>query len=1126
MSDVTQNDRIAAIGTPLGDDVLLFRVMEGHEELGRPFKYELELQSKSYDIKFEDIVGQNVTIRFLTQKEKNRYINGYVSRFAQIGIEGTVARYHMTIVPWLWFLTRTADCRIFQEMTVPDIIKQVFRDHGFSDFKDDLTGTYREWEYCVQYRESYFNFVSRLMEHEGIYYYFQHEDGKHTLVLTDSSASHSPFPDYETIPYRPPNQNVVLQEEHIFEWMCQHEVQSGMYVLNAFDFSGPNKSLEARSQIIRNHAVPDFEVYDYPGAYTQYSDGENYAKVRIEELQSQFAIMRGASIARGICAGYTFTLADHPRSDQKTDFLVTSVDIKLATGDYGSAAGLDASRLFICTFTARQATEPFRSAQITPKPLIRGPQTAIVVGKKGEEIWTDKYGRVKVMFHWDRDSEANEKSSCWIRVSHAWAGKKWGQISLPRIGQEVIIDFLEGDPDRPIITGRVYNGESMPPYTLPDFASMSTNKSNSTKDGSGFNEIRFEDKKKAEQIFIHAQNRMDERVRGSRYETNYGNREIRVGWEKDGDRGGDLNTFVRKDVNYHIEEGQYELIDKAINQTIKEDVIESFEKNQSTMIKENSQLNAKEIVVEGSSLISHKSGKITIEGTQAVHVKGGQVNIEGQQGISLKCGGNFVVVDMSGVAINGSTVMINSGGCAQSAEAAKSAESVEIEEPFDAAVADDGKPGKKRTGKRTPRTRNKVTLNPQKAPPYVPPKPPSTLPGGGPGGMCVAPVPVSTSACGISELVVTDPESGGKNRTPNSSNVLQIVAAADVVANISRNIGEYVKISGSEKTVGKDELKIEVKVVDEAKAKRKQIAVTRSSTPTDWQDKGKDTAIIKPPANNDLWPSDGKPEIYYVHGRGCDDIYQTVKIESFPSQIHELSVETSILSKLIEEGTNQISKFLENLFGSLLKFKADAMNGKASAKWGWKEADDWQAFFAGEVTVGFDPYIAVTATITGDLLQLAGTALGIPPAISRFAPQIFVSGSVTGAIKLTGTIEKTGPSQYEGKIGPTGVIEFKMEIGAKYESFLVSAGLVGGAKTSIELPGEVKWKSEGIFIEAALEWKGLTVYYKLYFATGELEEKEDGDEFDEDGSADRGQEWVICGPRKLWEPKPVKLFGK
>lgn len=505
--EATQANRLFAVTTPLGEDALLFYSMTASEQLGRLFQFDLDLLSDDPEIKLQDILGQSVTIRSQLPDGESRYFNGIVSQFSQVGTHGNLVAYRATLRPWFWFLTRTADCRIFQNMKVPDIIKEVFRGQGFSDFEDALSGTFREWENCVQYRETDFNFISRLMEQEGIYYYFKHEDGKHTLVLSDSISAHETIPGYEEVPYYPPEESEQRERDHIYDWSLNQTIQPGVYALNDFDFKKPKANLEVKSSIPREHEQAELEIYDYPGEYKESSDGETYVRSRIEELQAQYEEVQGQGNVAGLMAGCLFKLTNYSREDQNREYLITAANYNLGPQEYESTfSGADGSSFF-CSIKAIDKQQAYRAPRITPKPVVQGPQTAIVVGKSGEEIWTDKYGRVKVQFHWDRYGEVNENSSCWIRVSHPWAGKNWGAVAIPRMGQEVIVSFLEGDPDQPMITGRVYNDDNMPPYDLPANATQSGVKTRSSKEGTpdNFNELRFEDKKGSEEVYIHAE---------------------------------------------------------------------------------------------------------------------------------------------------------------------------------------------------------------------------------------------------------------------------------------------------------------------------------------------------------------------------------------------------------------------------------------------------------------------------------------------------------------------------------------------------------------------------------------------------------------------------------------------
>ena len=658
-STPSQSNREIAIQAPQGVSVAL-RSVSITEHMGRLFQMEADLVSGDSKIEFDNIIGKNVTIRLrlADKNNKERYFNGFVSRFVQTEDQGGYAHYRATIVPWLWFLTRTADCRIFQNMTVPDIIEKVFQGHGMNDFKNSLSATYRTWENCVQYRETDFNFVSRLMEQEGIYYFFQHENGKHTLVLADSASAHSDFTGYDTIPFRPKG-TAGSAKGDVNLWLVEREVQTGVYALNSFDFETPKKDLLTNSNVNRTHPLADFEIYDYSGDYVVRDDGEAYSKVRIQELQAQYELLQGEGIARGLCTGCTFTMKDHPRTEQNRKYLITSASYHLDGGDF-EAAKSSKTDFFSCRFTAisaeSKAEQPFRAPRVTPKPLIRGPQTAIVVGKSGEEIWTDSYGRIKVQFPWDRYSKGDETSSCWVRVSHAWAGKKWGAFYIPRIGQEVIVEFLEGDPDQPIITGRVYNGDAMPPYDLPGNATRSTIKSNSSKGGQGFNEIRFEDKKDSENIFIRAEKDQDTRVKNDAKE-----------WI-----GNDRHLYVKNNQIEHVIKDRHDLVDGSHIEKIGKD------RNLKVIGKEAIEITQNHSLTVDGDVIEVFKGKHSEQTTGDYYLKAENVVIEGNTNVTIKVGSSYIAIESGGITIGTSgTLELNSSD----ALTAKSSASSKLSSP-------------------------------------------------------------------------------------------------------------------------------------------------------------------------------------------------------------------------------------------------------------------------------------------------------------------------------------------------------------------------------------------------------------------------------------------------------------
>ncbi len=566
----TQSNRPISVSTVLGEDVLLLRSMTATERLGSPFEYQLTLLSARIDIRADDLLGTSATATLQLPGGERRFYNGYVNRFSHIGWERNFALYRATLVPWLWFLSRTADCRIFQKRTVPDIVKEIFRDLGFTDFEERLSGSYRQWVYCVQYRETDLSFVSRLLEHEGIYFFFEHVDGKHTLVLADSYSAHSPAAGYEKVPYYPQGATKLRDLDHLDDWTLDKEVRPGAFAHTAFDFTAPRKGLLAQRSAPKAHALSELEVYDFQGDYTETADGEGYARIRLEETQADHEIARTTGNARGLACGGLFTLTGYPREDQNREYLIVAADYALETDVFESSATPQEGPVFRCSLSTIDAQVPYRQPRITPKPFVQGPQTAIVVGKAGEEIWTDQYGRVKVQFHWDRYGKNDENSSCWVRVSHPWAGKGWGAVAIPRIGQEVIVDFLEGDPDQPLITGRVYNGDQMPPWELPGNMTQSGILSRSTKGGAvaNANAIRMEDKKGYEQLWIHAEKNQDIEVEND--ETHW--------------VGHDRTKTIDHDETSHIKHDRTETVDNNETITIHGHRTETVDKNETITI--------------------------------------------------------------------------------------------------------------------------------------------------------------------------------------------------------------------------------------------------------------------------------------------------------------------------------------------------------------------------------------------------------------------------------------------------------------------------------------------------------------------------------------------------------------
>ena len=509
---------------------LLFWKLTGREAMSESFALTLTVLGTDARIDRSKLLGQPVTVTIPTQNLlTSRYVNGKITRVAVSAVELTGTRYavyQLTVEPDLWPMKRDRNLRIFQGQTVPQIVKTLLAEHQVN-VEDKLTGSYRVWDYCVQYQESSLDFISRLMELEGIAYYFSHEDDKHTLVLTDAATQHQPFSGYEVIPYHQTPSGGSTDEEGIGQWALEDSVTPGIYSLDDYDFRKPNAWLFQAQQNPASPKPGSIDVYDWPGRFVEQGHAEFYARIRQERWQVEHQQIQATATAAGIAPGHTFTLTNAPFFSDNGEYLVTAAGYHFEENRYASGEGETIHRT---DFSVIPASVSYRPAQSTAWPRTYGPQTAKVVGPQGESIWTDKYGRVKVKFHWDRLAKGDDTSSCWVRVSSAWAGQGYGGVQIPRVGDEVVVDFINGDPDRPIITGRVYNEASMPPWALPAAATQMGFMSRS-KDGSvdNANALRFEDKAGAEQVWIQAERNLDINVKNDESHSTEKNRTQFVG---------------------------------------------------------------------------------------------------------------------------------------------------------------------------------------------------------------------------------------------------------------------------------------------------------------------------------------------------------------------------------------------------------------------------------------------------------------------------------------------------------------------------------------------------------------------------------------------------------------------
>jgi type VI secretion system secreted protein VgrG len=648
MVQATVVKRLVKVVTALKDE-LSFMALDGSDGLSRNGEFRVSVLSFRGDIKADELLGKSVSVVLTTPHATQREFNGLAAGFFQLGAQGRYHRYLIVVRPWTWLLTRTSDCRIFQDQTVREVIEEVLKDHPYADFEFQLTASYRKWSYCVQYRETDFNFLARLMEQEGMHFFFRHRKGKHTLVIADGPKAHVAATHYESVAYLDPEVAAARQEEGVRHWSHGCEIQPTSFMTRDFNFEKPRADMQADAAPARplGHEYKEaFEIFDYPGEYDEPGEGQQYARLRVEEMRHQFDLFNGESNAHGLASGGVFKLTCHPRADQNQEYLIVGADYQLEESPHESDSG--DGEVFSVRFRAIPSTQTFQAPRLTPKPAVQGPQTAIVVGASGEEIHTDKYGRVKVQFHWDRYGNNDENSSCWIRVAQNWAGQNWGMIAIPRVGQEVIVDFLEGDPDQPIITGRVYNADQMPPYDLPANMTQTGIKSRSSQGGGvgNFNEIRFEDKTGSEHLLIHAEK--DQMIEVENDETHS------VGHDRKKTVDNDETTEVKNNRTETVGNDETITVNNHRKKTVQGNEVTSITGNRVETVQGNES-------VEVTGKLAHTiTGAATYTSTTSITltVGGSTVEIKPQQ-ITLTFGASSIKIDAMGIALMAPKISLN-----------------------------------------------------------------------------------------------------------------------------------------------------------------------------------------------------------------------------------------------------------------------------------------------------------------------------------------------------------------------------------------------------------------------------------------------------------------------------------
>ncbi|MCY2977163.1 MAG: type VI secretion system tip protein TssI/VgrG [Planctomycetota bacterium] len=695
--------------TGLFGEKAILTSFSGREEISKPFEFSLTISSPKENIKPEDVIGKPIAVRVDRDKGEPRYFHGYISHFwagdftAAESDKGLLSRnYRVRIVPWIWFMGRAARCFVYlpekQEKTILEVFNKLLervKSYGHVESWNDLTNAAilktRKVEHCVQYRETDLNFLSRSLERYGVYYYFKHEKDKHTLVLSDKSNYVNCVE--SEIEYAP-SMGGQMNHDRIDSWEHAYEFVSGEWDQVDYDFQKPSNDLKVSAKKHVLISLPNnagYELYENPNDYVQKEDGRTEATRRLESEEVRFNTVVGSSTCKTMTSGFAFKLSKHHnlKVEQGKSYLLTSVShFATQPGPYtGSTVPASYSNQFVCVPREMQ----YRPARQTPSPFLASIQTAVVVGPKGEEIYTDEYGRVKVQFYWDREGKRDQNTSCWIRCQQNIAGRSWGFMALPRVGQEVVVDFIEGDPDRPLITGCVYNGEQMPHYKLPDEKTKTYIKTNSSKGGEGHNELMFEDKAKEERVYIHAQKDMDVRVLNDSKERIFGNRHQVIGSEKDGEKAGGQRELIYGDKNLNVKRHQVDHIEGNMQMLIGEGEAQEggnldliIEKQKSEHVKGDSHLiingNYNQKIDGGVSETiggdsqSKVSGNIAQEAGAMgeIHLKAGmKIIIEAGMQLSLVGPGGFIDIGPAGVTIQGIMVNINSGGSKGSGKGCK-----------------------------------------------------------------------------------------------------------------------------------------------------------------------------------------------------------------------------------------------------------------------------------------------------------------------------------------------------------------------------------------------------------------------------------------------------------------------
>ncbi|RLU03621.1 MAG: type VI secretion system tip protein VgrG [Ketobacter sp.] len=646
MSFPANNSRFALQVPSLDDEVRVvsFRYQAA---IATPFECIVELASERRDLPLDKLLGKSAVLTLYDERHP-RHIHGEMVQLAQGSIGKRFTSYRVTLRPKIALLAMRSGMRIFQDRTAQEIVTQVLREAGVPDdqvrWQNQAKPSARE--YCVQYRETDLQFVSRLLEEEGLFYFFEHSLAGHILVIADHNRVFQPMPGEASLPYRA-RSGMVSGEESVYEFHAQQQLQSGAIALRDYGFQKPANRLESKAEA---RDFPELQHYRYPGHFQDNGQGRAYVQAQLQGHQVQREHYELESDCLRLALGCRFGLKQHGTQGFNQQYVVTALTVEGKQPQVLEEGASEEGSRFAVQARVISAGESYRPELQHPRPRISGVQTAFVTGPKGEEIYTDQYGRIKVQFHWDRQGKRDESSSCWLRVSQAWAGNQWGAQSLPRIGQEVIVSFLNGDPDSPLVTGSLYNAATQPPYGLPANKTRTTFKSQSSPGAGGYNELRMEDKKGSEQLFIHGQ----------------------------------------KDVDLYVKNHRMENIDHDRHRIVAAAAMEKVGKDYSNKTGANRNLKVGQTLSQNiGGNVNQKAGQNWLEKTGADYsLKAGtSVVLDAGMSVTLKAGGGTIVLNPGGVAITGTMVRINSGGGAGSAKGASPTA------PKSPKPVDPGKPG-------------------------------------------------------------------------------------------------------------------------------------------------------------------------------------------------------------------------------------------------------------------------------------------------------------------------------------------------------------------------------------------------------------------------------------------------